>query len=97
MTFTILDSLEVGDRGVAEVEWTGTHGGPLEGPFGTIEATNKPGRMKAVIVATFKDGKIVDERHYFDLLTILSQIGVGANIGAMPQAAEQAAEAQPLH
>lgn len=95
---TILSSLESGDRAMLEVEWQGTQSGPLEGPFGTIEATNKPGRVRAVIVATFKNDKIVEEHHYFDLLTILSQMGVTAGAGAMPQAGKPTAgEARPLH
>jgi steroid delta-isomerase-like uncharacterized protein len=90
--YTMRSSLGSGDRVMAEIEWEGTHDGPLEGPFGTIEATHKPGRVKAVILATFKSGKLVEERHYFDVLTILSNLGMTAK----PQAGKPA-EARPLH
>jgi steroid delta-isomerase-like uncharacterized protein len=79
---TILRSYEVGDTGIAEVEWTGTHKGALESPFGTLPATNKPVRVRAVLIVRSKDGKIVEGTHYFDLMTLLSALGVGPAIGA---------------
>jgi len=77
--------VESGDTVVAEVEWTGTHKGPLETPVGTLPATNKFGRVGAVMIVKLKDGKIIEARHYFDQLTLLAQIGVPA-FGARPTA-----------
>lgn len=74
---------ESGDTLVAEVEWTGTHKGPLETPFGALPATNKVARVGAVLISKQKDGKIVEARHYFDQLTLLNQIGLPA-FGARP-------------
>jgi steroid delta-isomerase-like uncharacterized protein len=79
---TILRTFELGDTAIAEVEWTGTHKGALESPFGTLQATNKPVRVRAVLIVRSKDGKIVEGTHYFDLMTLLSGIGVGPAIGA---------------
>jgi len=70
-----------GDRTVAEVEWEGTHTGRFDGPFGPMEATNKRGRVKAVLLCTLKNGKIVEAHHYFDLLTLLKQIGLAPGAG----------------
>jgi steroid delta-isomerase-like uncharacterized protein len=74
-----------GDRAVAEIEWTGTHKGSLETPMGTLPPSNKRGRLLAVQVFQFDGDKISEMRHYFDLLTLLTQIG------AMPQAPQPAA------
>jgi predicted ester cyclase len=83
----MIRGFESGDKVVAELEWEGTHSGPLDGPFGTIQATNKRGRVKAVIVATIKNGKIASTHHYFDLLTVLNQIGIAPMAGAAAQPA----------
>jgi steroid delta-isomerase-like uncharacterized protein len=73
---TVTSGFVSGDKVVVEVEWEGTHSGPFDGPFGAIPATNKRGRVNAVLVFTVKNGKIMESRHYFDLLTVLAQIGV---------------------
>ena len=38
--------------------------------------------MNAVFVATIRNGKIVESHHYFDLLTILTQLGIAPMMGA---------------
>jgi predicted ester cyclase len=90
---TLINGFDSGDMVVAEVEWEGTHNGPLETPFGTIQATNKRGRSRAVIIARIKNDKIVETRHYFDLLTVLEQMGAVPMIGAGAQPAAQPAGA----
>jgi len=82
---------------MAEVEWEGTHTGPFDGPFGTIAATNKRGRVQAVLLFTLKDGKIVENRHYFDLLTVMSQLGIAPMAGTTAQAAATAGAPAPRH
>lgn len=97
LTAKVLGGFESGDKVVAEVEWEGTHTGPLDGPFGTMQATNKKGRVRGVLVLTMKDGKISENRHYFDLMTILTQIGAIPALGA-PQPSEKVGEAaSPKH
>jgi steroid delta-isomerase-like uncharacterized protein len=93
---TLLSSFQGGDRAVAEIEWEGTQSGPLEGPFGTIQATNKKGRVRAVIVMTMKGDKIAESHHYFDLLTVLAQTGALPALGAMQQPTA-AATPRPEH
>jgi len=73
-----------GDKAILELEWEGTHGGPLDSPFGTLAATNKKGRVAAVLVMTLKNDKIVESRHFFDLMSLLSQIGAIPGIGVSP-------------
>ena len=60
---------------VLEVTWTGTHTGPLETAEGTIPASGKRQETPGAIVFTFEGGKITEERQYFDLMTLLKQIG----------------------
>jgi steroid delta-isomerase-like uncharacterized protein len=75
--FTIKNSVAAADKVVIELEWQGTHRGPLEGPFGTIPPTGRTGRVAAVQIGTVRNGKLVELRHYFDLMTVLAQLGVG--------------------
>ena len=88
---TIKSSFVEGDKIVAEVEWEGTHNGPLEGPLGTIQPTGRRGKVAAALIHKIEGGKIVDTRHYFDILTILSQIGAVPRLGT----ATGGAAAQP--
>ena len=81
---------EDGSEVAAEIEWKGTHSGPLDGPMGTIPATNKRGSMKAMMMFKVRNNKIVEAKHYFDLLTMLAQIGV-APMAGMPTAQAGAA------
>src|SRR4051812_28535425 len=67
---TINRAYTAGDRAVIEVEWEGTQSGPLEGMFGALAATHRRARVNAVLVFTVRDNKIVDSRHYFDMLTV---------------------------
>jgi steroid delta-isomerase-like uncharacterized protein len=73
---------ETDDNCVVEVEWSGTHKGLLETPFGSVPASNKPFRVRGVLIYTIKDGKIIESRSYFDLLGLMKQIGAGATLGA---------------
>lgn len=85
---TLMSSLLSGDTITVEIQWQGTQTGSLESPFGAISPTNKRVTVNAVEVFKLRNGQIVEDRHYFDLLTILTQIGVatpqilGAQTGA---------------
>ncbi|HEV8470011.1 MAG TPA: ester cyclase [Candidatus Limnocylindria bacterium] len=72
---TITKVVESGDTVVLEITYEGTHRGDLEGPMGTIPATYKSVKLPAVQVNTFKGDKIVESKEYFDLMTLLAQIG----------------------
>jgi predicted ester cyclase len=61
---------------VIELTWEGTHSGPMATPDGQeLAPSNKRMTVKSVEVLEIKDGKIKVLRHYFDLMTILQQIG----------------------
>jgi len=92
---TILSGFASGDHVVAEVEWQGTHTGPFEGPFGIVQATNKRGTTRAVIVAKFKDGKLVEEHHYFDMLKMLTDLGLAPGLPVPQPTTKAAAVAAP--
>jgi steroid delta-isomerase-like uncharacterized protein len=75
-----------GDAVVVEVEWHGTHDGLLTGPFGDIAPTGRTAMTPAVLVLRFDNGRIREDRHYFDLMTALSQLGAVPTGAAQPSA-----------
>jgi steroid delta-isomerase-like uncharacterized protein len=71
-----------GNTVVLEITWRGAQSGPLQMPTGTIPATGKRIEIRAVqVVELTPDGKTRRIRHYFDMATMLSQLGVNA-VGA---------------
>lgn len=74
----IKNSALTGDKAFVEIEWAGTHTGTFEGPFGPVAATGKYGTVSAVLIFTFKGDKIMSAHHYFDVLTVMMQVGIGA-------------------
>jgi len=72
---TITKAVESGDTVVLEILWEGTHNGELKSAMGNIPATYKRVKIPAVQVVTFKGDKIAETKHYFDLMTMLAQIG----------------------
>jgi ketosteroid isomerase-like protein len=57
--------------------FTGTMKGPMKGPDGTtIPPTNKSFEVEFCTVAHWQNGKIVEERLFYDLVGLLRQIGV---------------------
>jgi len=61
---------------VLEVTWKGTHKGALQTPSGPIPATNKSIEVRACAVLEIQGERARSERHYFDMATLLRQIGV---------------------
>ena len=61
---------------VLEVTWRGTHSGPLEMPEGAVEATGNRIDVRACFVMEMSGDKPQRERHYFDMATLLQQLGV---------------------
>ena len=77
---TIQNIIVSGNQLSAETTWNGTFQGDLASPGGTIPANGK--RMEQFPVAFFatvEEGKIKEESLYFDLQSMLQQLG------AMPQ------------
>jgi steroid delta-isomerase-like uncharacterized protein len=71
-----------GNTAVIEMTWHGTHSGPLQMPSGAVQATGKKIEIRAVqIIGLTPDGKTRSVRHYFDMATMLAQLGI-AGVGA---------------
>ena len=84
--YEIITTVEKDDRnGADEIRLTGTHTGPLATPTGQdLPPTNKRVELKGgAFIRLNERGEIVEERRYYDVATVLRQLGV------MP---EQAAE-----
>ncbi len=76
---TVTNAFANTDRAVLEVRWEGTHTGPLAGPGGTIPASGKPQVTTSAWVFEFEGDKIKESRNYFDMLSLLQQIGAVPN------------------
>jgi steroid delta-isomerase-like uncharacterized protein len=72
---TFIREFASGDTAVLEFVWKGVHTGPLQTPTGVIPASNKPIEMPACEVFRVEGEKITSSSHYFDMLTLLKQIG----------------------
>jgi ketosteroid isomerase-like protein len=68
---------ETGDCGIDQGWFVATHTRPLPLPDGqSIPASGKRVRMRAMDVATVRDGRIVQHDFYFDQMDLLAQLGV---------------------
>jgi steroid delta-isomerase-like uncharacterized protein len=67
-----------GNTVVLEGVWRGTHTGVLKTPGGDIPATNRKIDMRSCVIVDVADGKVQRFRQYFDMATMLAQLGVGA-------------------
>jgi steroid delta-isomerase-like uncharacterized protein len=67
-----------GNTVILELTWRGTHQGPLQMPGGQIAATGKKIDLPACQVIEIADGKAKSMRHYFDMATMMRQLGVHA-------------------
>ncbi len=72
---TITNALVSGNTVTLQVTWEATHTGPLTGPMGTIPASGKRQVTPAAWILTFEGEKIRESHHYFDMVTLLTQIG----------------------
>jgi len=90
LRFEISSIVEKDDGlGAGEVVMSGTHTGPLATPTGgEVPPTNKRIEIKgAAFVRLNGSGEIVEERRYYDVGTLLRQLGL------MPEQAEEPAGA----
>ena len=75
---TFHNAFASGDTVGVEVTWHGTHRGPLQTPAGPIAATGKSIEIRACQVFKIAGGKAQSMRHYWDMATMLQQLGVTA-------------------
>jgi len=73
---TFIREFASNDTAILELVWKGVHTGPLQTPTGAIPASNKPIEVPACEVFRVEGGKVRAMTHYFDMLTLLNQIGV---------------------
>ena len=69
-------AVAAGDVVALELRWRGTHTGPLL-PGGTVEPTGKPMDVRACQIVEMVNGKTRAVRHYFDVATLMRQLGIG--------------------
>ena len=74
-TGTVTNALASGNTVTLQVTWEGTQTGPLKGPMGTIPASGRRQVTPAAWILTFEGEKIKESHHYFDMLSLLTQIG----------------------
>src|SRR5262245_51711220 len=72
---TFVGEYACGDTAVLEVIWKGVHTGPLQTPTGIIPGSNKRIDLPACQVLKVEGGKVKSFTHYFDMVTLLTQIG----------------------
>ncbi len=61
---------------------TGTHDGPLPGPDGqAIPPTNRAVRLEMAAAVRFENGRIAEERIFFDRASMMAQLGLGPKPG----------------
>lgn len=66
-----------GDTLVVEYTVTGTHSGPMTAPDGSqIPATGRRAEIRACSVVEARDGQTVSHRMYFDMLQMMTQLGL---------------------
>ncbi|HSW58353.1 MAG TPA: ester cyclase [Dehalococcoidales bacterium] len=67
-----------GDWTCTIADFTGTMKGPMKGSDGkSIPPTNKSFKVEFCTVAHWKNGEIVSERLFYDLVGLMKQIGLG--------------------
>ena len=65
-----------GNTVIMEVTWRGTHTGALRAPTGEVAATGKKIEIRACQVIEVANDKVQTMRHYFDMMTMMQQLGV---------------------
>ncbi len=74
---TLHSEVVSGNTVVLEMTWRGTHNGPLKMPTGDIPATGKNMELRAIQVIEVANDKVKSVRQYFDMGSLLRQLGVG--------------------
>jgi steroid delta-isomerase-like uncharacterized protein len=64
-----------GETVTMEIRWFGTHQGELPLPTGGLAPTGKAIDVPAVMIAKLEHGKSAHQRHYLDMLAMLTQLG----------------------
>jgi steroid delta-isomerase-like uncharacterized protein len=73
---TFHNALASGSSVTLEITWNGTHKGPLDTPSGPVQPTGKTIAIRACMVVELEGERVKRERHYFDMATLLQQLGL---------------------
>jgi steroid delta-isomerase-like uncharacterized protein len=73
--FVIRDIISEGDEVVIYADWQGTHTGEFMG----YPPTGKKITISAFTLDRLRDGKIVEHRSLFDMLSMMQQLGENSN------------------
>lgn len=73
---TFHNAIASGSSVTLEITWNGTHKGPLETPSGPVQPTGKSIAIRACMVVELEGERVKRERHYFDMATLLQQLGL---------------------
>lgn len=66
-----------GDQVAWETTWKGVHTGPLTTPDGqTVPPTGRSVEVPACLVSRVSGDRVVEQRHYFDMVTMMTQLGL---------------------
>ena len=75
--FELTNTVAEGNQILVEGVGSGTHQGPMEGPSGTIEPTQKRVAIKfATVVHVDGSDMITEERRYYDMAGMMQQLGL---------------------
>lgn len=72
---TVTNAMASGNTATLQITWEGTQTGPLAGPGGTLPPSGKRQLTRAAFIATVDEGKIKEAYQYFDMMTLLQQLG----------------------
>ena len=84
-TVTVERVIASGDYVVVEFTGRGTHTGTLVTSMGEIPATGRSLTLQLCDVMEFKDGKVRDQKTYFDTGSMMAQLGLAAEQTASRQ------------
>jgi steroid delta-isomerase-like uncharacterized protein len=72
----LLNVVASGDWAVAEAVGRGTHSAPMQTPMGEVPATGKHLELHFCSLIKVQDGKITEGRDYYDVMTVMNQLGL---------------------
>ena len=73
---TFENAFVAGGKVILELTWRGKHTGPMQSPKGQIPATGKSIEIRACQIVEVEGGKAKSMRHYFDMMTMMQQLGL---------------------
>ena len=77
MKVEVLNHVESGDTVVTEMKMSGVNIGDMEMPDGSkIPATGNSIEMNSCQVAKFQDGKIIKATQYYNMMSMMAQLGL---------------------